>query len=163
MTTDLMPETHPVIMGAVPQLGNALVDTADAIKLTNADGCLITILNYDGGATSPVFTVHEGATAALATAGATPLAVAFPIWINLDIATNDTMVRQPDGTTYTITCTASTLSMIVQFYIPASILLAGNAWIQLGSTAGNVASYIAVLYQLDGARYQQETPPTAIV
>jgi len=157
-------ETYPAIMGAVPQLGNALVDTADAIRLTNAKGCLITILNYDGGATSPVFTVHEGASAALATAGATPLAVAWPIWLNLDIATNDTMVRQAaDVITYTLTCTASTDSMIVQFYIDAATLTSGREWIQLGSTAGDVASYISVLYQLDGARYQQETPPTAIV
>lgn len=158
MTTDLMPETHPVVMGAVPQLGNALVDTADWIKLTNANGCMITILNYDGGATSPVFTVHEGATGA----GTTALTVAWPIWSNLDVATSDTMVRRTDAITYTLTCTASTLSMIVQFYIPASILSAGCDWIQLGSTAGNAASYIAVLYQLDGARYQQETPLTAI-
>lgn len=156
--TILCNETYPIIMAAVPQLGNALVDTADWIKLTNANGCLITILNYDGGATSPVFTVHEGATGA----GTTALAVAWPIWINLDVATSDTMVRQTDAITYTITCTASTLSMVVQFYIPAAILSAGCDWIQLGSTAGNVASYVCATYQLVGARYQQETPPTAI-
>jgi hypothetical protein len=156
---NLCNEKYPAVMAAVPQLGNALTDGSDWIKLTNTNGCLITILYYDGGATSPVFTVHEGATGA----GTTALAVAWPIWINLDVATSDTMVRQTDAITYTLTCSASALSMIIQFYIPASILTDGYEWIQLGATAGNAASYVAAMYQLDGARYQQTTPPTATV
>lgn len=162
MTTDLMPQTHPVILGHEPIAADVVLDTSDAIKLTNANGCMITVLHADLVGTNVVLTVHEGATAVLAAAGGTPITTAFPIWINLDCATNDTMVRQTDAITYTITATGTGQNAIVQFYIPAAILLAGNDWIHLGQTGGNAGDYESVLYQLDGARYQQETPPTAV-
>lgn len=158
----LCTETYPVILAHEPIAADVVLNTSQAIKLTNANGCLITILHSDLVGTNVVLTVAEGATEALAFAHGTAIATVWPIWINLDTATNDTMVRQTDAITYTITATGTGQFAIVQFYIPAAILLAGNDWIHLGQTGGNAGDYESVLYQLDGARYQQETPPTAV-
>ena len=153
-------ETYPAVMAHEPVLSSALIDTCDWIKLTNANGCLITIAEiYAVAANALVLTVHEGATGA----GTTALAVAWPIWSNLDCATNDTMVRRTDAITYTLTASAGAGGFsLCQFYISASILSAGCDWIQLGASVGDVGNYVSVLYQLDGFRYQQETPPTAV-
>ena len=155
-------ETHPVILAHEPIAADVVLNTSQAIKLTNANGCLITILHSDLIGTNVVMTVAEGPTEALAFAHGTAITANFLIWINLDTATNDTMVRQADAVTYTIVAGGTGQFACVQFYIPASILLAGNDWIHFGQTGGNGGDYESVLYQLDGFRYQQETPPTAV-
>jgi hypothetical protein len=158
----LCPETYPIIEGHEPAASNALADTSDAIKLSNAAGCLIIVHeDFAVDANHLVLTVHEGATAAEAAAGTYPIATTFPIWANLTAQTSDTMTRQTDAATYTINGVAGG-NVIVCFYISASILTAGREWIQLGAADGDAGNIVSVLYMLDGARYQQVTPPTAI-
>ena len=66
----LCAETHPTIEGHEPVNSDGLADTSDAIKLTNAAGCLITLHeDFAVDANHLVLTVHEGATAAVAAAG----------------------------------------------------------------------------------------------
>jgi hypothetical protein len=158
------PETFPIILGHEPVASNALADTSDAICLKNAKGVLIIVTEYTaGGDTDLVLTVHEGATAAEAAAGtyAITTGAEFPIWVNADCAISDAMVRQADGLGYTIDAT-TTKNYAVAFYIPAAILTSGRDWIALGASGGNSSNIASVLYILDGARYQQTTPPTAI-
>jgi hypothetical protein len=158
----LCPETYPIIEGHEPAASNALADTSDAICLKNAKGCLIIVHeDYAVDANSLVLTVHEGATAAEAAAGTYPVAATFPIWTNLTCQTTDAFTRETNAATYTINGVAGG-NAIVCFYIDASILTAGRPWIQLGAAAGDAGNLVSVLYQLDGARYQQTTPPTAI-
>ena len=158
----LCPETYPIIEGHEPVASNALADTSDAIKLTNAAGVLIIVHeDYAVDANSLVLTVHEGATAAEAAAGTYAISATFPIWVNLTAQTDDTMTRQTDAATYTINGVAGG-NAIVCFYISASILTSGREWIHLGSTDGDAGNIVSVLYMLDGARYQQTTTPTAI-
>lgn len=154
----LCPETFPIIEGHEPAAANAIVDTSDWICLKNCAGVLITVNHYSaGGDTDLVLTVHEGATGA----GTSALANAFPIWVNTDTAASDAMVRQTDAVTYTID-TGAAKNQIVQFYISASNLTDTYDWIQLGTSGGHAANIASVIYQLDGERYQQTTPPTAI-
>jgi len=156
------PETFPIIMAHEPAVSNAIDDGSEAICLKNADGAWIIVVEYTGGGdTDLALTVHEGATAAAAVAGTTPIAVEFPIWVNEDPATSDAMVRQADAVEYTIDATPAT-NVMVAMYIPAAILTAGRPWISLGTTGGNGANYACAIYILDGARYKQTTPPTAV-
>jgi len=160
----ISPETYPIIEGHEPVASDALADTSDAIKLTNAKGCLIIIHeDFAVDANHLVLTVHEGATAAEAAAGTYPLTTGaeFPIWSNLVCQTSDAFTRETNALTYTINGVAGG-NAIVCFYIPASILTPGREWIALGAAAGDAGNLVSVLYILDGARYQQETPPTAI-
>jgi len=156
------PETFPIILAHEPAVSSAIDDTSDAICLENADGAWIIVVEYTaGGDTDLALTVHEGATAAVAAAGTYAIAATFPIWVNEDPATSDAMVRQTDAAGYTIDATPTT-NVIVAMYIPAAILTAGRPWICLGTTGGNGANYASAIYILDRARYQQETPPSAI-
>lgn len=161
---NLCPETFPIILGHEPAASNAVADTSDAICLKNANGALIIVTEYTaGGDTDLVLTVHEGATAAEAAAGtyAITTGAEFPIWVNTDCATSDALARQTDGFTYTIDATTTKNYMVV-FYVPARVLTPGRDWIQLGTSGGNASNIASVIYILDGGRYQQTTPPTAI-
>ena len=158
----LNPDIYPIIEGHEPVASNALADGSDAICLKNAAGVLIIIHeDYAVDANSLVLTVHEGATAAEAAAGTYEIAAAFKIWVNLTAQTSDVMTKQTDAATYTLNGVAGG-NAIVCFYVSASILTNGRDWIALGSTAGDAGNIVSVLYMLDGGRYQQATPPTAI-
>jgi len=151
-------ETNPRIWGYGPGPSDVLNDTADWVKLTNAQGCWIYVTEIGNNATSLVLTVHEGATAAGTTALTT--GAEFPIYTNLLTTTADTWTKQTDAVTYTIT-PAATASQ-VNFYIDSSILTEGYDWIQLGTSGGHASNIVYVEYQLVGLRYKSATPPTAI-
>ena len=161
----LTPENLQIVEAHEPESSDAILDTSDAIKLNNANGCLIIMHeDFNTDANAITWVVNEGATAALAAAGGTVIALTFPIWVNITCQTNDILARQPDAANYTVPAGAvAGDNILIVFYIPASILLTGNDWIHIEASAGNGANYASVLYILDGMRYQQETPPTAIV
>jgi len=159
----LTPENYPIITGLAPCAASVTGDTADAINLENANGVLI-IVQHGGTADNDItLTVHEGATAAEAAAGTYPLTTKseFQIWINTATASADTLVRQTDALTYVINSDAGGAYLIC-FYVAGSCLTNGRSWISLGFDAGHASNFLSVLYILDGGRYSQTTPPTAI-
>jgi hypothetical protein len=156
---NLCPERYPTYMAHEPDTEDQILDTSDWINLKHSKGCLITFVHYYVGDTSFTLSVHEGVTGA----GTTAITEVFPIWVNANTASTvaavNTMVRQTDAASYEIV-TADTFNKIVQMYVPTAILSAGYEWIQLGATAGNAGSYGSAIYQLDGYRYQQVSPPS---
>jgi len=155
----LSPETHPIIQAHEPVLDGSLA-TCDYISLKNAKGVLITVSWTYVAAANLVLTVLQATNIAAGSAVALTTGAEFPIWVNTDTATSDAMVRQTDAVTYSI-LHAGTKNQLVAMYIDASILSAGFDCVALHSTTGGTG-IVSVLYQLDGARYQQTTPPTAI-
>ena len=156
----LSPETHPIIQAHEPVLDGSLA-TCDYISLKNAKGVLITVSWTYVAAANLVLTVLQATNIAAGSAVALTTGAEFPIWVNTDTATSDTMVRQTDALTYVID-NASSLNQIVVFYIDAAILSAGFDCIALFGAGGNALNFASAVYILDGARYQQTTPPTAI-
>ena len=156
----LTPENYPIINAHEPVSSDALLDTSDWVKLTNANGIMMIIQEDFAVDANPLtLTVHEGATGT----GTTAVTNAFQIWTNLTSQTNDTFTRETDAITYVVPAGAiAGDNIIVIFCLSASILQAGNAWVQLGASAGNAGNTVSVTYILDGARYQQATPPTAV-
>jgi hypothetical protein len=159
----LCPETFPMIQAHEPNTADAILKTCTPINLKNCNGVLIIVMQLYAADTDLTITVDEGATAAEATAGTYPLTTGaeFPIWLNTDTATSDALVRQTDAVTVTIN-TGAHKNQIAALYVPTSVLTAGRYWIIPECSAGNIANYASILYILDGERYQQETPPTAI-
>lgn len=155
-------ETYPVILGHEPCISSELVDTADWISLEGAKGVLITVMeHYHVAANDLVLTVHQGTTGS----GTTALAAGqeFQIWSNLACETSDVMVRRTDAVTYTLTPSAGAGGNgMVQFYVDASLLTNGYKWVQLGASIGDAGNFVTVLYQIEGGRYQQATPPTYV-
>jgi hypothetical protein len=160
--TMLTPETYPIILGHEPIAASSIADTSDAICLRDARGVLITVLFAVNSDSDWTLSVHEGATAAVAAAGTYELASTFPIWVNYDAAASDAMVRQTDAATLVVdTGVYAGKLIVVCFYVSADKLTSGRPWIALGASGGGTG-LASVLYQLDGARYQQATPPTEI-
>ena len=152
-------EENPIITALAPQAASTCADAADWICLKNAKGCWIIVQHAGTADNDVVLTVHEGTTGAGTTAITT--GAEFPIWVNAATATNDILVRQTDAVTYTINSDAGGTYLVVM-YVPASILSDGYDWIQLGTDAGHASNWISAIYILDGQRYQQATPPTAV-
>ena len=160
----LCPETHPIILGHEPIAAASIADTSDAICLKNATGVLITILFAVNSDSDLTLTVHEGATAAEAAAGTYPLTTGseFQIWANHDAVASDAMVRAADAVTLVEdTGVDAGKLVIICFYVSAGVLTNNRSWVALGASGGGTG-LASVLYQLDGERYQQTTPPTAI-
>jgi hypothetical protein len=162
----LCPETMPTILAfaSCTLHDNDIDDTCDAICLKNAKGVLVTFISDTaGGDTDLTITVHEGESAAEAAAGTHALTTGqeFPIWYVHDCATSDAFVRTTDAVTYDIDATGGHFKL-TQIYISAAILTEGRPWVHVGTSGGHAANVTFIIYQLDGARYQQETPPTAI-
>ena len=157
----ITPQEMPLIEGNTPVLSNGL-GTCDYISLKNAKGVLIFVHQYGGGNTDDLtLTVNQATNVAAAGAVALTTGAEFQIWVNADTATSDTMVKQTDAITYVID-NAATNNQMVALYIDARILSAGFDCVALVGAGGNVANIVSVLYMLDGARYQQTTPPSAI-
>ena len=157
---NINPETLPVIQAHEPATDTGIGGACDYISLKNAQGVLITVSWTYVSAHDCVLTVNEATDIAGAGATAITTGAEFQIWQNTDIATSDTMVRATDALAATFAHTG-TKDQIIVFYIDASILSAGFDSVALVVT-GSGTNICSPIYQLVGARYQQETPPTAI-
>jgi hypothetical protein len=159
----LCPETNPVILGHEALAASAVLATSAAVSLENAKGVLIVVTHTTGDNVDVTLTVDEGTTAALAVAGGSKVTTGaeFPIWVTLNAATTDVPVRQADALTYVIDADVLTGTCIVFFYISASKLTNKRQWVHLCS-AGAASAIMSVHYILDGVRYPQASPLTAI-
>lgn len=159
----LCPETYPIVEAHEPAASNAIAGTCNEIYLGNANGVAIIVHeDFAVDANHLVLTVHEGQTAAEALAGTSAIATAFMGWFCVASQTSDAMVRQTDAITFTLDGVTAGNNSLYFFYIPAAILTDLYDWIQVDFAAGDVGNIASVLYQLDGVRYQQETPRSAI-
>lgn len=161
--TILSPETFPIVEAHEPVASDAIAGTCNEVYLGNANGCLIIVHeDFAVDANHLVLTVHEGQTAAEALAGTSVIAATFMGWFCVDSGTSDAMVRQADAATFTLDGVTAGNNSVYAFYIPTAILSDGYDWIQSDWAAGDAGNLASVLYMLDGIRYPQETPPSAI-
>jgi hypothetical protein len=157
------PETNPIILGHEALAASAVLATSDSVNLKNAEGVLIVVTHTTGDNVNVTLTVDQGETEAEALAGTHKVTTGaeFPIWVTLIAGTSDVAVRQTDAITYVIDADVLTGTCIVMFYIKAASLDANHNWVHLCS-AGAASAIMSVHYILDGVRYQQATPLTAI-
>ena len=158
------PETFPIIEGHEPAASDAIAGTCNELCLKNANGVAIIVHeDFAVDANHLVITIHLGQTAAEALAGTTVLGVNFPAWACVHSGTTDALVRQTDAATYTMDNVTAGNNSIWVFYVSAALLAGGGYdWIQPDFAAGDAGNIASVLYILDGARYQQTTPPSSI-
>lgn len=84
------------------------------------------------------------------------------IWRNLDVATNDTLVRDTDAATYTTDAGVKNKIVIFEFDTTALDQANGFKYVTISTGASNVANITAASIELIGQRYQQATPPTVV-
>ena len=150
------------------KLVNLLAPAADAagragayVSLKNYTRAVLVAHIHQGNAATILLTPQQ----ATAVAGTGAKAIqASPIWANLDTATSDALVRvTTDAVNYTTD--AALKFKLVVFQIDADSLDVDNGFdcVNLATGASNAANITAAWALLTGARYQQVTPPTAVV
>jgi len=162
------PESCKIVVGAVNLATSSLTTgVADLVCLKNVHRATIFVA-IDCAAGGATVLQPERATDVAGT-GLVDIATVVQIWINEDIATSDTLVRQTDATS--VTLTGDTNDKLVVFQInPATLITntAGSAptfFDCLGiydSSGGESTDKATVIYEL-WERYQQATPPSAII
>lgn len=157
------PEKNPIIEAHEPAASNAIAATCDPIYLGNADGVLIIVHeDYAVDANQLVMTLNYGATSAEALAGTSVVTGTWIGWSNITAQTSDTVTLLTAAATFTLDGVTAANNCLWQFYVPAIICPDGYDWIQPDFAAGDAGNIASVLYQLDGFRYKQAAPPTAV-
>jgi hypothetical protein len=89
---------------------------------------------------------------------------AVPIWANEDCAASDTLVRQPDAVNFTTKGTYPKCKIVV-FQVDPETLDVANDFdcLEVVSGGGDSGTIVGAIYYLADYRYQQATPPTAII
>jgi hypothetical protein len=154
------PENNKIVNAVSGCHANAF-GTGDYVSLKNARGVYIIVQHVGAGATNLDLTVNEATNVSAGSAAAITTGAEFPIWINLDCTATDTLVKQTDAITYHIAPTA--VPTMVVFYIPVAKLSPGFDCVAIVGAGGNAANFASAIYILDGIRYAQGTPPSAII
>jgi len=151
-----LPQNCKIVTGLTPHAGGAL--TGDYVSLKNAHKCWIVIESCGGAANAATFGVREGTDVAPGASAA--ITALMPNWINNDTSTADALTKNADLATLTTDGLATPKLGIIE--VDPAILTAGYDCIAVTEGASNALNITSVLYIL-AERYQQATPPSAIV
>lgn len=135
--------------------------TGDYVSLKNAHMCYVVVHIDQGNAATVALTIEQASV--VAGSDSKVITVAVPIWANQDCAAGDALTRQTDAVNFTTS--AAVKHKIVVFQIdPATLDLAnGFDCITVKTGASHADNIIQGMYYLVPDRYQQSTPPSAIV
>lgn len=118
------------------------------------------VLSFTQAVGHATTTTFQEATAVAGT-GAQTIANVQNIWSNLATATNDTLIRRTDATSYALTAGVAKMQVVVQ-YNPMS-LSAGFDCIGFSiATSSQATNFVSGIWLL-WAKFSQATPPTAVV
>jgi len=157
------PETNPIIEAHEPAASNAILATCDAVYLGNAVGVWIIVHeDYAVDATQLVMTLDEGATSAEAVAGTYAVTATWGGYKNITCQTSDAITALTAAATFTLDGETAGNNCLWMFYFPAAKLTNGRDWLHPLFADGNAGNIANVLFILDGFRYQQAAPPTAV-
>lgn len=148
------------VTGLPPTTTNG-ANTGDYINIKYAHRIWIKWTFTNAAAHATTCGVNDTATTA-AGAGAAAMTATQKIWSNLDTGTNDTLVARTDAATYAVD--AGVTNKVVWMEIDPVTLAAGTAYIAATTTDSTEATnFVCIDYFIAPARYQQATPPTAVV
>lgn len=152
-----LPQNYKIVVGAAPETTNG-GKTADYVSVRNANWVwvIINVTQAVGHATA--FTLNRAT--AVAGTGATTLASNVQAWLNEDVAASDTLVKQTDAKSVTVTNDVKNKQIV--FGIDPSTL--GDTYdviTVLSADSSQATNFWSVTYLLD-TKYKQATPPAAI-
>lgn len=155
-----IPQQMKVVEGA-PLATDAGGRAGKVVSLKNAGKVTVIVQITQGNAAVVPLTLMQAQDVAGTNGKA--LANTVPIWSNLDTAAGDTLVRRADGVAYTTDAGVKNKQVI--FDVDASQLDVNNGFdcFYVSTGASNVGNLTSILYLLHGIRYQQATPPSALV
>ena len=153
-------ETHKIVTGLAGQVPSS--STPDYVSLKHYTH-LTAIITVDNATTvtGSAITLHQ----ATAVAGTGEKALPFSrVWANLDTSASDELVETAVVSNTFTPPTTNNLNSQFVIEVDASELDTNNGFdcIRVG-TANATAQSVSVVYVLGGSRYQQATPPSAII
>ena len=155
----LIPQEGKIVEAITPQAGAAI--NGDFVSLKNYDKCLI-LVHINHAAADAVTITVDGATD-VAAAGLSAGLTFTDWWINEDCAASDTLVKGAAAVA-SIVGGAGIAHHMYAIEIDGSELgAAGLDCIRVNTSASDAANITSAMYILHGARYQQCTPPSAIL
>ena len=155
----LVPQEGKIVEAITPQAGAAI--TGDFVSLKNYDKCLI-LVHINHAAANAVTITVDGATDVAA--GGLSAGITFTDWwINEDCAASDTLVKGAAAAASIVGGAALTHHMYAIEIDGSELNALGLDCIRVVTSASAAANITSAMYILHGARYQQSTPPSAIV
>lgn len=156
----LTPENLKIVQGANPQTTNGGID-GDYISLKNVVSVRVEVDLTQAAGHATEITLYQAT--AVAGTGEKALASNVTIWANEDTATSDTLVRQSNGVSYTVSNDIKNKK--VAFYIlPAKLDMNNNydcICAKIGDSA-TATNYACINYVIE-PEFHGETPPSDIV
>lgn len=156
----ILPEVTKIVNAMTPQANGSAI-AGDYVTLKDAARGYIVVEVAQVAATPVDLTVEQARD--VSGTGAKAITNTVPIWTNLDVSASDSLVRQTDAISYTTD--DGTKNKIVVFQIDARSLDTNNDFdcIQVNAGASDATNIVSAMYILTDIRYEQATPPSAIV
>jgi hypothetical protein len=157
---NFLPEVSKIV-NAIPAATNDAALEGDYVNVANAGKLVIVVESKGGHASASALTIEQATTAAGGSSKAITKSVS--IYSNLDTTATDTLVRRTDAVSYSTGATNAN-KLVVFVLDPATLDIAGGfKWITVKAGISNVGNIVSAQYFLVDHRYQDATPPTAIV
>lgn len=153
-------EDFKVAQGFEPKTTNTAI-TSDYISLKNAiiATVIVNLTQAVGHATQ--ISIYQSQD--VSGTGAKPLGNNVPIWANEDTALGDSLIRQSDGTSYTVANTAKNKQIV--FHVDPAKLDINNGYCCLNVRVGassQATNFTSGEFILE-SKYGQADPPSAVV
>ena len=156
MSTLQIPQGALLINAFKPQVNTAAIE-GDYISCKTAHKVWVIFHMAQGHAAQAVLSLYEATDVDGTSADA--VAATFPIWYNLDCATDQFTRAAADAATYTLDVELKT--KLVIFQIDPSILSADHDCMKAYVAASNILNIIGCQYLIEN-RYKEVAPPVVI-
>ena len=153
-----LPEVTKIVEAITPQAGAGI--TGDYVSLKNVHRAFVVVHIAQAAVNTVAISIEQAS--AVAPTGSKVITNTVPIWANEDCVASDALVRQTDAVDFTTS--AAQKHKIVVFQIDPTTLDLANGFdcITVKTGASDATNITAAQYYLC-ERYQQATPPSAII
>ena len=154
-----LPEHYKIVQGSLGAVTTNAGFVGDTVSLKNVNMAWI-VAHFDQ-AVGHATVLNPMRATAVAPTGSVAIAHNAPNWENNDCAASDTLVRNANATTVTLSADATNHMIVVQID-PAQL---GDTYDCMGcniTTGGDATNLVSIVYYLE-MRYAQATPPSVIV
>ena len=153
-----LPEHFKIVQGSAGAVTTNAGFVGDTVSLKNVN--MAWIVAHFNQAVGHATVLNPMRATAVLPSGSVAIAHNAPNWENNDCATSDTLVRNANATTVTLSADATNHMIVVQID-PAQM---GDTFDCMGcniTTGGDATNYVSIVYYLE-MRYAQALPPAAI-
>jgi hypothetical protein len=162
-TFSLVQQGHPVM--ALPPAADAAGRSGQWVSAKDTHKVFV-VANVGQGNAAPVTFTFQQATSA-AGAGAKALSGNVNIWANLAQAQavgGDTLTQQPAALSFATGAAIASKKVVFEIILEDALdITNGYAYVQIITSASNAANITQADYFLMLGRYEQQTPPSAVV